>query len=71
MAPGFRPQSAGDSWSQFTAVLTITPEPGGKSRYHAHVMHRDEAARSLHDERGFRGGWNAALDQLVALAKTM
>jgi uncharacterized protein YndB with AHSA1/START domain len=34
-------------------------------------MHREEAACKRHKEMGFHDGWGAALDQLVAYAKTM
>jgi uncharacterized protein YndB with AHSA1/START domain len=34
-------------------------------------MHGDEAASKKHEEMGFYQGWGSALDQLVALVRTM
>lgn len=34
-------------------------------------MHKSEEERKAHEAMGFHDGWGAALDQLVALAKTM
>ncbi len=35
------------------------------------LLHGDEDSRAKHDAMGFQDGWGKALDQLVALAKTM
>ncbi len=49
----------------------MTMEPSGKrTKYVATALHRDEAGRKKHEEMGFHQGWGAALDQLVAVAKT-
>lgn len=66
LLPGYRPAEK----PFMTAILTFTPEKKG-TRYVATVLHRDEADRKRHEEMGFHGGWAKALDQLVALAKTM
>ncbi len=66
LLPGYRPAPK----PFITAAITL--EPSGKgTRYHAHVMHADEASMKRHAEMGFHQGWGTALDQLVALAKTM
>ena len=65
LLPGYRPSAN----PFFTAVIEI--EPAGKgTRYRATAIHRDEESRKKHEEMGFHNGWGAALDQLVALAKT-
>ena len=69
--PDFRPASAavtGADGLLFTAVITLEPEGKG-TRYIAHAMHANAAARQKHDEMGFNGGWSTALDQLVELMK--
>ena len=66
LLPGFRPSAN----PFFTAVIEIEPEGKG-TRYRATAIHRDEEARKKHEEMGFHTGWGAALDQLVALAKTL
>jgi uncharacterized protein YndB with AHSA1/START domain len=68
LLPGWRP--AESSRFVFTAVITLEPL-GQETRYIATAMHRDEAGRRHHEEMGFHDGWAAALDQLVAHAKTM
>ena len=66
LLPGYRPSAN----PFFTAVIEI--EPAGKgTRYRATAIHRDEESRRKHEEMGFHTGWGAALDQLVALAKTL
>jgi len=35
------------------------------------VKHADEASTKRHEEMGFEDGWGKALEQLVAVAKTM
>ncbi len=40
---------------------------GKGTKYRAHVMHRDSAAKSVHESMGYHAGWGAALDQLVAM----
>ena len=55
----------------FTAVISMEPTASGGTRYTAIAMHGDPAIAKHHDEMGFHEGWGAALDQLVALAKTL
>ncbi len=66
LGPGFRPAGSGF----MTAVIDIAPEGSG-TRYVATVLHASPEARRSHEEMGFQSGWGAALDQLVALAKTL
>lgn len=64
---GFRPvptPSAPDF--HFTATIELEPVSGG-TRYRATVRHSSAADAHAHAEMGFEPGWNAALDQLVAL----
>lgn len=53
-----------------TAAVLLEPDGAG-TRYTAIAMHHDEAARQSHEEMGFHSGWGTALDQLVALAKSL
>ena len=66
LLPGFRP--GGNPF--MTGVLILQSEGKG-TRYIAAALHRDEATRKKHEEMGFHEGWGKALDQLVALARTM
>lgn len=54
----------------FTADLTLEPHARG-TKYTVIALHGDEDGRQKHLEQGFGDGWSAALDQLVAWAKTM
>ncbi|MFP5515195.1 MAG: SRPBCC family protein [Alphaproteobacteria bacterium] len=64
LGPGFRPTGGGF----MTASVTIEPTAGG-TLYTAIAFHKDEAAKTQHEEMGFHQGWGTALDQLVALVK--
>lgn len=73
MRPGFRPAEStegGHGDFAFTAVITMEPHGANGTKYVAMAIHRDEASRKQHEDMGFHDGWSAALDQLVALAKT-
>ena len=52
------------------ATITLSDEYGG-TRYRAVARHFSEEARKQHEEMGFEPGWNAACDQLIALARTL
>ena len=67
LVAGFRPSAK----PFFTAVVQMQDLPGGRTRYVALARHGDQATLKQHDEMGFHHGWGAALDQLVALAKTL
>ncbi|MFB5650605.1 SRPBCC family protein [Leptospira wolffii] len=64
--PGFKPAPNGGF---FTAILTLEKHGNG-TKYHVLARHKHEEDRKKHEDMGFMDGWNAALDQLVALAKT-
>jgi uncharacterized protein YndB with AHSA1/START domain len=69
LKPGYRPQNA--TWVPlFTAVILFEPHAGG-TKYTAIAIHGDEEGAKKHADMGFREGWGKALDQLVALMKTM
>jgi len=66
LLPGFRPAAQ----SFMTGVLLLEPKGSG-TRYVAMALHNDDKKRKQHEEMGFHSGWGKALDQLVALAKTL
>ena len=66
LAPGFRPKAN----AFMTAIIALEPHGSG-TKYTAIVLHKDEEDRSKHEKMGFHEGWGKALEQLVALAKTM
>lgn len=66
LLPGYRPAPN----PFMSAVLLLKPEGKG-TRYTAIAIHRDEAGRKQHEEMGFQEGWGKALDQLIALTRTM
>ncbi len=70
MEPGFRPRDTSKMPFVFTAMISFTPE-GDLTGYTAKVLHSDVAGKEKHEKMGFHDGWGRALDQLVALAKTM
>ncbi|TCS35126.1 uncharacterized protein YndB with AHSA1/START domain [Paucimonas lemoignei] len=71
MTPGWRPANIdGDNDFAFTAMIELESK-GEETVYTATVIHRDEEGRKRHEAMGFYEGWGAALDQLVALARTM
>jgi len=73
LGAGFRPAAGGNPDNHalaFTAVISMAAEGTG-TRYTAHVMHADPDTCRRHGEMGFADGWGAALDQLVAVARTL
>ncbi len=74
LLPGFRPSApsptCGDEAAnfKFTATIGLSDDPNG-TRYHAVVVHADEAGCKQHAAMGFEQGWGAALDQLVEMLK--
>ena len=73
LEPGYRPTArklGADAPFFMTAVVTLEPHAGG-TRYTATAIHGTAEGREKHEAMGFRDGWGAALDQLVALAKTL
>lgn len=55
----------------FTGVVEFAEDGAGGTVYVAHARHWTEEDRKRHEEMGFHPGWNAAADQLEALAKTL
>jgi uncharacterized protein YndB with AHSA1/START domain len=71
LLPGYRPSNpSSEGVPSFTAILTFEAHGQG-TKYTAVAMHRDEAGRAKHEEMGVHEGWETALDQLVAVAKTL
>ena len=69
---GYRPASKPNACmnSHFTAFLMLEPHGKG-TKYTVVAKHPDEESCKKHAEIGFHEGWGKALDQLVALIKTM
>ena len=53
----------------FAAILTFERVAEG-AKYSARVKHAFEADCEAHNKMGFQVGWNAELDQLLALIKS-
>lgn len=73
LGSGFRPaRTAGTDALDivFTAAISLTLHPQG-AKYTAQAMHGDAGARSRHEQMGFEDGRGKALEQLVAVAKTL
>jgi uncharacterized protein YndB with AHSA1/START domain len=51
-----------------TAIITLRDHPMGTD-YVAHVMHKSNADRSMHEEMGFYDGWGAVTEQLAKLVE--
>jgi uncharacterized protein YndB with AHSA1/START domain len=51
-----------------TAMITLQDHPMGTD-YVAHVMHRNNADRNMHEEMGFFDGWGTVAEQLAKLAE--
>jgi len=54
----------------FTCVVTFDDEHG-RTRYTAVARHWTAADKQTHERMGFHAGWNAATDQLEALAREL
>jgi uncharacterized protein YndB with AHSA1/START domain len=68
LGPGYRPQAGP---MPFTAIIELQPTDSGGTRYRAIAMHQNTDDVKAHADMGFHEGWGAALDQLVALVKTL
>ncbi|MFP1630382.1 SRPBCC family protein [Zhengella sp. ZM62] len=53
------------------AIVEFADAGDGATGYRWMARHWTEAAKRQHEEMGFHTGWNAATDQLEALAKTL
>lgn len=51
-----------------TAIITLADHPEGTD-YHAHVMHKSNADRNMHEEAGFFDGWGTVIGQLARLVE--
>lgn len=76
LEPGFRlakrPEaSPGHECAEFLMTATISLEPHANgTKYTAFVQHANAEARIKHEKMGFKEGWGACLDQLVAIIKS-
>ncbi len=72
LLPGYRPAPppATPEEFAFTAVIEMEDTAAGGTAYRALARHANPGSREIHENMGFEHGWGAALDQLVALAKT-
>lgn len=68
LGPGYRPQPGE---MPFTAIIELQPTGSGGTHYRAIALHANADDTKTHAEMGFVDGWGAALDQLVALVKTL
>ncbi len=73
LGPGYRPRpSAVAPADSFLMTAVITLESLGMwTQYTALVIHGDAEARKKHEQMGFQQGWGRALDQRVALVKSL
>jgi uncharacterized protein YndB with AHSA1/START domain len=51
-----------------TAVITMKDHPRGTD-YIAHVMHKSNADRDMHEQMGFYDGWGTVAEQLATLVE--
>lgn len=51
-----------------TAIITLREHPTG-IEYFAHVMHKSNADRNMHEELGFYDGWGTVVGQLAKLVE--
>ncbi|MEU2006881.1 SRPBCC family protein [Rhodococcus sp. NPDC019627] len=51
-----------------SAIITLADHPQG-TEYVAHVMHKNNADRNMHEEMGFADGWGTVIAQLAALVE--
>jgi uncharacterized protein YndB with AHSA1/START domain len=51
-----------------TAIITLRDHPMGTD-YVAHVMHKSNADRNMHEEMGFYDGWGTVAEQLARLVE--
>lgn len=51
-----------------TASIRLSDHPLG-TEYAAHVMHKSQADRKMHQELGFYDGWGTVIEQLASLVE--
>ncbi|MEK2688330.1 SRPBCC family protein [Bdellovibrio sp. GT3] len=73
LLPDFRPVENIVSGADlhFTATIMMEAAGGGKTKYTAIAMHRDETDRKKHEDMGFHQGWGICADQLEKLMKSL
>ncbi|HEY6988326.1 MAG TPA: SRPBCC family protein [Bryobacteraceae bacterium] len=75
LGPGYRPMirpaNTGNCDELYFTAIILFEALGNRTKYTAIAIHGDEAASQKHEEMGFYQGWGSALDQLVALVRTM
>ena len=54
--------------SFMTAIITLREHPQG-TEYVAHVMHKSDADRTMHEKMGFADGWGTVAAQLADLTE--
>ncbi|MFO1137703.1 MAG: SRPBCC family protein [Paracoccus sp. (in: a-proteobacteria)] len=67
----FRPGWVPNDQAFMVADIRFQPEGEARTRYVARAMHWTRAALEQHEAMGFHAGWNAAADQLEALARSL
>jgi uncharacterized protein YndB with AHSA1/START domain len=60
---GWRP-AEGYYPTSMTAIITLRDHPMGTD-YAAHVMHKNDADRKMHEGMGFYDGWGTVVEQLA------
>jgi uncharacterized protein YndB with AHSA1/START domain len=70
LGPDYRPSKEPNHCinSFFTATVLLAPHESG-TKYTVIIRHADAASKLTHEERGFPGGWDEALKQLVDMVK--
>lgn len=73
LAPGYRPNEAGQGCESFpmTAVITFADAGDGKTAYKAVALHKDAADKETHEKMGFQDGWGTTAGQLEELARSL
>ena len=74
LGPGWRPNAPGPAdcgGFLFTAIMSVEDTADGKTLYRAIAKHNNPQDAEAHEKMGFHEGWGIALDQLVAVAKTL
>jgi uncharacterized protein YndB with AHSA1/START domain len=51
-----------------TAIISLHEHPQG-TEYVAHVMHKNGADRTMHEQMGFADGWGTVIEQLAKLVE--
>jgi uncharacterized protein YndB with AHSA1/START domain len=70
LGPGFRPVDKVEDCGgfPFTAIMSLEDAGGGRTRYRAVALHRNEADRETHARMGFSEGWGTCAAQLEEVA---